>query len=54
MSDYRSARLVLIGLLFIILVVCAQDPPRQSNGLTDIVQWDSYSLFVHNQRVFLQ
>jgi hypothetical protein len=23
------------------------------NGLTDIVQWDKYSLFVHGQRIFL-
>ncbi|PIL34771.1 hypothetical protein GSI_02558 [Ganoderma sinense ZZ0214-1] len=29
------------------------DPPRESNGLTDVVQWDTYSLFVHDQRVFL-
>ncbi|PIL34787.1 hypothetical protein GSI_02574 [Ganoderma sinense ZZ0214-1] len=29
------------------------DPPRKSNGLTDAVQWDNYSLFVHDQRVFL-
>ena len=29
-------------------------PPRKSNGLTDVVQWDNYSLFVHDQRIFLQ
>lgn len=29
------------------------DPPRQSNGLTDVVQWDNYTLFVNNQRVLL-
>ncbi|KAM5536286.1 hypothetical protein V8D89_010063 [Ganoderma adspersum] len=28
-------------------------PPRRSNGLTDVVQWDNYSLFVHDQRIFL-
>ena len=30
------------------------DPPRKSNGLTDVVQWDNYSLFVNDQRIFLQ
>ncbi|KAM5536271.1 hypothetical protein V8D89_010048 [Ganoderma adspersum] len=29
------------------------DPPRKSNGLTDVVQWDNYSLFVNDQRIFL-
>lgn len=29
------------------------DPPRQSNNLTNVVQWDNYSLFVNNQRIFL-
>ncbi|KAM5541245.1 hypothetical protein V8D89_005174 [Ganoderma adspersum] len=28
-------------------------PPRKSNGLTDVVQWDNYSLFVNGQRMFL-
>lgn len=31
----------------------AADPPRKSNGLTDVVQWDNYTLFVHDQRFFL-
>ncbi|KAI0747487.1 glycoside hydrolase superfamily [Fomes fomentarius] len=31
----------------------AADPPRKSNGLTDVVQWDNYTLFVHDQRLFL-
>lgn len=26
---------------------------RQSTGLTDLVQWDEYSLFIKDQRVFL-
>ena len=30
------------------------DPPRQSTGYTDVVQWDNYTLFLHNQRLFLQ
>ena len=30
------------------------EPPRKSNGLTEVVQWDNYSLFVHDQRIFLQ
>ncbi|KAH9891918.1 glycoside hydrolase superfamily [Cubamyces lactineus] len=28
-------------------------PPRKSNGLTDVVQWDNYTLFLHDQRMFL-
>ncbi|PIL34795.1 hypothetical protein GSI_02582 [Ganoderma sinense ZZ0214-1] len=31
----------------------AADPPRQSTGYTDIVQWDNYTLFLHDQRLFL-
>lgn len=27
--------------------------PRQSNNLTDVVQWDTHSIFVKNQRIFL-
>ena len=30
------------------------DPPRKSNGFTDVVQWDNYSLLVNDQRIFLQ
>ena len=30
------------------------DPPRKSNGLTDVVQWDNYTVFLHDQRMFLQ
>ena len=30
------------------------DPPRKSNGLTDVVQWDNYTLFLQDQRIFLQ
>ncbi|KIJ30189.1 glycoside hydrolase family 35 protein [Sphaerobolus stellatus SS14] len=29
------------------------DPPRQSTNLTDAVQWDNYTLFINNQRIFL-
>lgn len=29
------------------------DSPRQSNNLTDVVQWDNHSIFVKNQRIFL-
>ncbi|KAM5541244.1 hypothetical protein V8D89_005173 [Ganoderma adspersum] len=28
-------------------------PPRQSTGYTDVVQWDNYTLFLANQRLFL-
>ncbi|TFK90371.1 glycoside hydrolase family 35 protein [Polyporus arcularius HHB13444] len=31
----------------------AADPPRKSNNLTDVVQWDNYTLFLHDQRMFL-
>ncbi|PIL34790.1 hypothetical protein GSI_02577 [Ganoderma sinense ZZ0214-1] len=31
----------------------APDSNSKSNGLTDVVQWDNYSLFIHDQRVFL-
>ncbi|KAI0738816.1 glycoside hydrolase superfamily [Daedaleopsis nitida] len=34
-------------------VVIAADPPRQTNGFTDIVQWDNYTVFLHNHRIFL-
>lgn len=29
------------------------DPPRKSTGLTDAVQWDNFTLFVNQQRIFL-
>ncbi|TBU36471.1 glycoside hydrolase superfamily [Dichomitus squalens] len=29
------------------------DPVRRSNGYSDIVQWDNYTLWIHNQRIFL-
>lgn len=32
----------------------AVDPPRQSTNLTNSVQWDKYSLFLEDQRIFLQ
>ncbi|OBZ71548.1 putative beta-galactosidase A [Grifola frondosa] len=31
----------------------AADPPRKSNNLTSVVQWDNYTLFLHDQRMFL-
>ncbi len=30
------------------------DPPRRTTGYSDVVQWDNYTLWIHNQRVFLQ
>ncbi|TBU22169.1 glycoside hydrolase superfamily [Dichomitus squalens] len=33
--------------------VVAANPPRQSNGFTDVVQWDNYTLFLHDQRLFI-
>jgi len=29
------------------------EPPRRSTNLTDVVQWDNYTLFVNDQRIFL-
>ncbi|KAM5536272.1 hypothetical protein V8D89_010049 [Ganoderma adspersum] len=34
-------------------VTLAAEPPRKSNGLTDVVQWDNYTLFLHDQRMFV-
>ncbi|KAI0687065.1 glycoside hydrolase superfamily [Earliella scabrosa] len=31
----------------------AAEPPRKTNGYTDVVTWDNYTLWVHDQRVFL-
>ena len=53
-----------LGLLSVILlatadavqgqsVTLAAEPPRKSNGLTDVVQWDNYTLFLHDQRMFV-
>ena len=30
------------------------EPPRHSTGLTDLVQWDNYTLWLEGQRVFIQ
>lgn len=30
------------------------EPPRHSTNLTNSVQWDNYTLFVNQQRIFLQ
>jgi hypothetical protein len=35
-------------------LVAASDPPRKSTNLTTAVQWDNYSLFLNDQRIFLQ
>lgn len=32
----------------------ASDPPRKSDNLTDVVQWDNYTIFLNDQRMFLQ
>ncbi|EIW59741.1 uncharacterized protein TRAVEDRAFT_37024 [Trametes versicolor FP-101664 SS1] len=29
------------------------DPTRKDNGLTDVVQWDNYTIFLHGQRTFI-
>ncbi|KAH9919183.1 glycoside hydrolase superfamily [Epithele typhae] len=33
--------------------IAAAEPPRKSNGLTDVVQWDNYTVFLNDQRMFL-
>ncbi|KAF8572638.1 glycoside hydrolase family 35 protein, partial [Ramaria rubella] len=33
--------------------VSLAEPPRQSTNLTNVVQWDNYTLFVHDQRILL-
>ncbi|KAM5536288.1 hypothetical protein V8D89_010065 [Ganoderma adspersum] len=51
------AHSVLLRYIFLGLVLLSwptrDDPPRQSTGYTDVVQWDNYTLFLHNQRLFL-
>lgn len=41
------------ALAFLTSASLAADPPRKSNGLTEVVQWDNYTLFLHDQRMFL-
>ena len=31
----------------------AGEPTRKTNGYTDVVAWDNYTLWIHDQRVFL-
>ncbi|CCM06152.1 uncharacterized protein FIBRA_09625 [Fibroporia radiculosa] len=33
--------------------VAATDPPRKSDNYSDVVQWDNYTIFLNNQRMFL-
>ncbi|THH31612.1 hypothetical protein EUX98_g2597 [Antrodiella citrinella] len=33
--------------------VVLAEPPRNSTGLTDAVQWDNYTLFINDQRIFI-
>ncbi|KAI0359054.1 hypothetical protein OH77DRAFT_1518305 [Trametes cingulata] len=47
-----ASRALLVSLLVLNFGLAAE-PPRKSNGLTGVVQWDNYTLFVHNQRTFL-
>ncbi|OSC98180.1 glycoside hydrolase family 35 protein [Trametes coccinea BRFM310] len=52
----QSARWAVYALVLAMLCLSfarADDPPRKSNGLTDVVQWDNYTLFLHDQRMFL-
>lgn len=35
-------------------VAASTEPPRQSTNFSTAVQWDNYSLFLNDQRIFLQ
>ncbi|KAH9849470.1 glycoside hydrolase superfamily [Lenzites betulinus] len=56
---YHSMRHLLLTLrVLLVLLTClaiafASDPPRKSNSLSEAVQWDNYTLFLHDQRMFL-
>lgn len=48
----------VLSLLTFILTFCSVDANdhllrRNSTGLTDVVTWDSHSLFIQGQRVFI-
>ncbi len=49
----------LLSLCFALLTwrlraeIVTAEPPRKTNGYTDVVTWDNYTLWIHNQRVFL-
>lgn len=43
-----------LRLTLILLALTALSNAYSSDGLTDLVQWDNYSLVVKGQRVFLQ
>ncbi|RDX44129.1 hypothetical protein OH76DRAFT_1446217 [Lentinus brumalis] len=45
-----------LGIFFSVLTLLAcvaADPPRQSNGFTNVVTWDNYTVFLHDHRMFL-
>ncbi|TFK90360.1 glycoside hydrolase family 35 protein [Polyporus arcularius HHB13444] len=45
-----------LGILFSVLTLLAYvaaDPPRHSNGFTNVVTWDNYTVFLHDHRMFL-
>ncbi|KAI0775604.1 glycoside hydrolase superfamily [Trametes elegans] len=45
---------ILLALAVVYLgTAWAAVPLRKDNNLTDVVQWDNYTLFLHNQRMFL-
>ena len=50
---WRHAALSWLLLLSVLALVAA-DPPRQSNGFTDVVTWDNYTVFLHDHRMFIQ
>lgn len=49
----RALHAVLAFALVFLTSANAADPPRKSNGLTEVVQWDNYTLFLYDQRMFL-
>ncbi|KAI0374491.1 hypothetical protein BV20DRAFT_1033302 [Pilatotrama ljubarskyi] len=51
--SHHALWVILFASVLILNYGLAADPPRKSNGLTDVVQWDNYTLFVHSQRTLL-
>ncbi|RPD56740.1 hypothetical protein L226DRAFT_468186 [Lentinus tigrinus ALCF2SS1-7] len=50
---YRWAIVACVLSVFACLTLVAADPPRQSNGFTEVVTWDNYTVFLHDHRMFL-
>ena len=49
-----SKRLAILWISAILLALVTIGDAFSSTGLTDLVQWDNYSLALMGQRIFLQ